>query len=286
METLGTSFEVDSNIQSMAERSLCATCSQPAGFFCLCTAPQTLLCAACIPLHVTAKAAHLVSPISAQSFVKKAEDLGRYNVRLQVVDSLTSVLSSVEEHLLAEERTMLTQVAAAQEEQVKVVHSAFAAVQKDLQSLYAELRNTVKEVREELERASVVSLVQLSEAALLFLSAASHLKDKTEPFLDVAQELSRRVSLTLAPATLSPSQAFATILQPHMCALPSCVTCQDLRKGLELQAGIPAEETGLLRKLFGSKSTRSIPTDTPTKRRKLEAPPSEEKPKEPNYSLQ
>lgn len=270
----------------MADRSLCATCSQPAGFFCLCTAPQTLLCAACVPIHVTAKAAHLVSPISAQSFVKKAEDLGRYNVRLQVVDSLTAVLSCVEDHLSAEESSMLAQVAAAQEEQVKAVHSAFAAVQRDLQSVYAELRNTVKEVREELDRASVVSAVQLSESAQLFLSAAGHLKDKTQPFLDVAQELSRRVSLALVPASITPSQAFEAILQPHMCTLASCVPCQDLRKGLELQAEVPTEETGLLRKLFGSKSIRSVPSDTPTKRRKLEAPPSEEKPKELNYYLQ
>ena len=270
----------------MAERSQCATCSQSASFFCLCTASQTLLCAACVPLHVTAKAAHLVSPISAYSFVKKAEDLGRYNVRLQVVDNLTTVLNTVEEQLAAEEQMMLTQVSTAQEEQVKTVQAAFAAVQRDLQAIYAELRSTVKEVREELEHASVVSIVQLSEPAHLFLSSAGHLKDKTEPFLDVMKELSSRVSLALAPASITPSQAFATILQPHICTLPSCGTCQDLRKGLELQTGIPAEETGLLRKLFGSKSIRSVPTDTPTKRRKLEAPPSEEKPKEPNFYLQ
>ena len=268
----------------MAEHSLCVSCSQAASFFCLCTASQTLLCAACVPQHVSTKAAHLLSPISAQSFVKKAEDLGRYNVRLQVVDSLITTLHCAEEKLLSEEKHMVTFVQAAQEERLKAVQTAYAAVQRDLEAVYASLRNTLKGIRSELDQASVVSTVQLSESAQLFLRVAGHFKENAEPYVDVAQELTRRVSLVQMPASIPPSEAFENVLQPHVCALPSCNTCLELRKGLELQVEAPAE-TGLLRKLFGTK-TRSIPTDTPTKRRKLDAPASEEKPKEPSFYLQ
>ena len=247
----------------MADQSLCTACKKPANFFCLCTSLQTLLCPLCVASHISTRGAHLISPLSAQQFVKKAEDLDRYNLRLQVVSDLTVTLDSLTTSLEAEKRRASGVIRNMLEERLTVIRTAFEQAERDINSLYESIKTTIQTVRREVNEAVTVPTVLLSPESQLFIKSAAHLKERLETFLDIDSEINRRVSLSIQELTINPSQAFATILETKSCGSLNCFSCEEIRKALEIpkpqvMKSLPLlqeqeEEPSFFAKLLGTK---------------------------------
>lgn len=245
----------------MADKNQCSVCSKPASFFCLCTSLQTLLCPLCVATHISSRGAHLISPLSAHQFVKKAEDLDRYNLRLQVVGDLTSTLEGLESKLEAEKKAASGQIAKIVEEKLSTVRKVGELVERDVERMYEAIKRSMQAVRKELNEAASVSVVQLSTEAQLFIKSASHVRELSR-FIDIDSELSRRVSLLVQEASVEPALAFAQVLEGKSCGSPNCFSCEEIRKALEitkpqaallLPAAAPEEEHSIFTRLFGAK---------------------------------
>ena len=255
----------------MAERNVCSSCSKPASFFCLCTSMKTLLCPMCIPTHVTTRGAHLISPISASSFVKKAEDLDRYNTRLHVVEELTAVLDDMSRRLDIERKAVSSVIAETQTERLSAMKAAFLQAQRDIEELYASLKNSVQAIRDELTHASSVSTLDLSEQSQLFISAASHVRDKDTVFVDLQREIDTRISLSISQTLVNPETALQDVLSPWVCKSRDCFGCSEIRKGLDIvisspppaPVAPPPEEPNIFAKLFGAKVKSTLETMSP-----------------------
>ena len=246
----------------MADKNLCSVCSKSASFFCLCTSLQTLLCPLCVATHISSRGAHLISPLSAHQFVKKAEDLDRYNLRLQVVGDLTGTLEGLEAKLEAERKAAAGQIAKLVEEKIGTIRRVGQLVERDVERMYEAIKGSMQAIRKELNEAVSVSVVQLSEEAQLFVKSASHVREKLGRFIDIQGELSRRVTLLVQEASVEPALAFAQMLEDKSCGSSNCFSCEEIRKALEIikpQAALltptapQEEEHGFLTRLFGTK---------------------------------
>lgn len=246
----------------MADKSPCSVCNKPASFFCLCTSLQTLLCPLCVATHIGTRGAHLISPLSAHQFVKKAEDLDRYNLRLQVVSDLTSTLEGLEAKLEAERKAASGLISKLVEERIGTIRKVGGLVERDVERMYEAIKAALQAVRKELNEAASVSVVQLSENAQLFIKSASHVREKLSKFIDIPDELNRRVSLLVQEASVEPAMAFTQVLEDKACGSPNCFSCDEIRKALEIIRPQPAlitpsvpreEDQGFLTRLFGAK---------------------------------
>ena len=212
----------------------CISCGKNSSFFCLCTASKPTYCLDCISGHITAGGAHLTSSVASERMVKHPTDLYRYNVRLQVVDSLTRSLTTLSHKLDLEQTTATSTLKAIETDQVSALKSAFSRIRSDLTALFQSLQTSISRVKSELVACENDPGLSFTKETHLFLGSAMHLPDVPFECVNIPVEVARRVMLSFSAQPIDSAKAFEGLMRSRRCRATDCNRCEGLREGLEV----------------------------------------------------